>query len=569
MPNTARPTDWQPEVDELNLRRRLALKLGGEERVNRQHQLGKLTVRERIDALADPGSFHEIGGLAGAGIYEDGEFQDFKPMPYVGGLVKVDGRRVAVGGHDFTVGGGAADTVTQERFKNVFIAEMAREYRIPLVLFHEGAGANVATAGAEGHAHLPSSFDVFGPDIRAGIEVPVLYSMSGASAGAVGALAMVGHFVIMTDQGSMFAGGPPLVKRALGTDVTKEDLGGPDVHIKTSGAVDNRATDEYDAIAQMKKFLSYFPNNVYAQPPVLPSSDPPDREEQELLSIVPRERTRPYNMRRVVELIVDDGDYFEIKPEHGVTVHTILARVGGYPVGIVANNPRMLAGAMTAASADKQGHFVELCDHFHMPVVFLADVPGFMLGVQAERTGTLRHGMRAFWAMQMAKVPIFTVITRKNYGMAGQATANPSALNYRVGWPSGDWGSIPIEGGVDAAFKRDIANAPDPDKRRQRDRGVPAPVPRPLPHRGGLRHRGPHRPAADALLHPPLPGTRLRELVEPARHRLEGGRATLGRARAAARAHGIRARATLGIPLHGWSRHAQHPTPDRLAARSR
>ena len=467
MPNTPRPTDWQPEVDELNLRRRLALKLGGEERVNRQHALGKLTIRERIDALADPGSFHEIGGLAGAGIYEDGQFQDFKPMPYVGGLIKVDGRRVAVGGHDFTVGGGAADSIKQERFKSVFIAELAKEYRIPLILFHEGAGANVATAGAEGHAHLPSSFDAFGPDIRAGIEVPVIYSMSGASAGAVGALAMVGHFVVMTEQGSMFAGGPPLVKRALGTDVTKEDLGGTDVHVKTSGAVDNRATDEYDAIALMKKFLSYFPQNVYSQPPVLPSSDPPDREEQELLSIVPRERTRPYNMRRVVELLVDDGDYFEIKPEHGVTVHTMLARVGGYPVGIVANNPRMLAGAMTAPSADKQGHFIELCDHFHMPVVFLADVPGFMLGVQAERTGTLRHGMRAFWAMQMAKVPIFTVITRKNYGMAGQATANPSALNYRVGWPSGDWGSIPIEGGVDAAFKRDIANAPDPDKRRQ------------------------------------------------------------------------------------------------------
>ena len=186
MPSSSRPTDWQPEIDELNLRRRLALKLGGEERVNRQHSLGKLTIRERIDALADPGSFHEIGALAGAGIYEDGEFQDFKPMPYVGGLIKVDGRRVAVGGHDFTVGGGAADSMQQERFKSVFIAELAKEYRIPLILFHEGAGANVAAAGMEGHAHLPSSFDAFGPDIRAGIEVPVIYSMSGALGGRGG-----------------------------------------------------------------------------------------------------------------------------------------------------------------------------------------------------------------------------------------------------------------------------------------------------------------------------------------------------------------------------------------------
>ncbi|MDE2641042.1 MAG: propionyl-CoA carboxylase, partial [Chloroflexota bacterium] len=385
MPNNPRPTDWQPEVDELNMRRRLALKLGGEERVNRQHEMGKLTIRERIDALADPGTFHEIGGLAGYGIYEDGAFQDFTPLPYIGGLAKVDGRRVVVGGHDFTVGGGAADISTQERFKNLFLADMAREYRIPLMMFHEGAGANVAAEG-DGYGHLPSSFDVFGPDIRAGVEVPVIYDVAGAAAGGVAAHAMLGHFVVMTPQGALFAGGPPLVKRALGADVTKAELGGPDVHVMVSGAVDNRAVDEYDAIAQMKKFLSYFPDNVYAQPPVWPTNDPPDREEQELLSIVPRERTRPYNMRRVVELLVDDGDYFEIQPEYATTVHTILARVGGYPVGIVANNPRMLAGAMTAASADKQGHFVELCDHFHMPVVFLPHVPGLLLPPPAART---------------------------------------------------------------------------------------------------------------------------------------------------------------------------------------
>ena len=268
------PTDWQPEVDELIKRRELGRKMGGAERVDRQHELGKLTIRERIDAITDPGSFHEIGGLAGYGTYEDGAFVDFKALPYVGGLATVDGRRVVVGGEDFTVAGGAADISTQERFKNLFLADMAREYRVPLIVFHEGAGANVAAEG-DGHGHLPSSFDVFGPDILAGQEVPLVYSVSGATAGGVAARAMLGHFTVMTPEGALFAGGPPLVQRSLGQVVTKAELGGPDVHVGTSGAIDNRATDELDAIRQMKAFLSYFPSNVFAQPPVRPTTDPP------------------------------------------------------------------------------------------------------------------------------------------------------------------------------------------------------------------------------------------------------------------------------------------------------
>ena len=209
------PQDWQPEVDELNTRRKMALKMGGEERVRRQHELGKLTIRERIDAITDPGSFHEIGGLAGYGSYENREFVEFKPLPYIGGLAKVDGRRVVIGGEDFTVGGGAADISTQERFKSLFLADMAREYRVPLIVFHEGAGANVAAEG-DGHGHLPSSFDVFGPDILAGKEVPLIFGVAGACAGGVAARAMLGHFTVMTPNGALFAGGPPLVKRALG-----------------------------------------------------------------------------------------------------------------------------------------------------------------------------------------------------------------------------------------------------------------------------------------------------------------------------------------------------------------
>ena len=460
------PRDWQPEVEELAMRTELASRMGGAERVQRQHAQGKLTIRERIDGVLDPGSFHEIGGLAGAGVYQNGTLTDLTPAAYVGGLGRIDGRTVVIGGEDFTVAGGSAD-LSMERIKSVFFAQLAQDYRVPFVMLHDGAGASVASSKDEGHSHLPSSLDIFGPLITVGQEVPTVGAILGATAGMVAANAMLCHFTVMTrDTASLFAAGPPVVKRAIGTEVTKAELGGAGVHVETSGAVDNAAGDEADAFRQMRSFLSYFPANVYQQPPVHSSTDPVDREEQELLSIVPRNRARPYEMRRVIELVVDEGEFFEIMPEFGTSVHTVLARVGGYPLGIVANNPRVIGGAMSAASADKQGHFVELCDHFHLPIVFLADVPGFMVGPQAERTGTLRHGMRAYWATYLATVPVFTIITRKNYGMAGQATAHVGRANYRVGWPSGEWGSIPIEGGVDAAFRREIETSPDPAQRR-------------------------------------------------------------------------------------------------------
>ncbi|PZC42166.1 MAG: Acetyl-CoA carboxylase, carboxyltransferase component [Chloroflexi bacterium] len=457
---------WQDEVGEIEHRRKLATQLGGAERIQRQHDFGKLTIRERINSVLDEGSFEEIGGLAGAGIYEDGRLTGFTPAPFVGGLGLIDGRRVVVGGEDFTVGGGSA-IMEQERSKVGFFEDMAREYRVPLVLFMDGAGANVAMDSEVGYSHMPSSFDVFRPLIQAGKEVPTLGALVGSLAGAVAARAMLCHFTVMTEEGgAMFAAGPPVVRRAIGREISKRELGGVEIHVQQSGAVDNAAKDEEDAFRQIRTLLSYLPNNVYELPPVASCDDPIDRADEELLSIVPRNRARPYDMRRIVEMVTDDGQYFEIKPEYGKTVMTIMARIGGYPVGIIANNPRLMGGAMTDSSADKQGHFVEFCDHFHIPLVFLADVPGFMIGPQAEARGTLRHGMSAYWATYNATVPIFTVVTRKNYGMAGQATAHAGRINYRVGWPSGEWGSIPIEGGVDAAYRREIANAPDPDKRR-------------------------------------------------------------------------------------------------------
>jgi acetyl-CoA carboxylase carboxyltransferase component len=456
---------WQPEVEEIARRVELAKRMGGPERVQRQHTDGKLTIRERIDALVDPGSFSEIGALAGIGEYENGELKGFTPTPFVGGIARIDGRMVAVGGEDFTVRGGS-QAMKMDRPKGTFIEEMAKEWRLPLFLFLDGAGANIQSVADLGHTYLPSSPNVFGPIIETGKEVPVIGAIVGSIAGAVAARAMLCHFTVMSQAGAMFAAGPPVVKRALGADVTKAELGGPEVHVKISGSVDNEAQDEYDAIRQVKKFFSYLPASVYELPPANECHDPVDRAEEELLSIVPRSRTRPYKMRRVIELIVDDGDYFEVQPTFGTTVITALTRVGGRVVGIIANDPYIMGGALTAGGADKQAHFSEFCDHFHIPLVYLADVPGFMIGPQAERSGALRRGMRAYWTSLNLTVPTLTVITRKNYGMAGQMTGRADRLNYRIGWPSGEWGSIPIEGGVDAAFRREIANSPDPAKRR-------------------------------------------------------------------------------------------------------
>jgi acetyl-CoA carboxylase carboxyltransferase component len=255
------------------------------------------------------------------------------------------------------------------------------------------------------------------------------------------------------------------VKRSLGEDLTKEEIGGAQVAVDIAGTVDNAVDSEEECFAEIRRFLSYMPQNVYELPPVLPCDDPVDRCEDDLLTIVPEKRTRPYNMMKLVAMVVDKGSIFEIQPTYGKTVNTCLARLNGYPVGIIANNPRQFGGAMTVESAKKQGHFINLCDNFHIPIVFLVDVPGFMVGLKAEQAGTLREGMKAAYAGLKARVPQMQVVIRKCYGMAGNATMDKDALDFKVAWPTGEWGSLPIEGGVAAAYRRDIEAAEDPAAR--------------------------------------------------------------------------------------------------------
>jgi acetyl-CoA carboxylase carboxyltransferase component len=459
---------WRPEVEEIELRRNLAKQLGGEERIRRQHDEGKYTVRERIDRLTDPGSFTEYGSIAGTAVFENGEMTSYVPASYVMGTARIGGRPVAVGGEDFTIRGGSGGGALRRGKGGLggFIEDLAFEYRVPLVLLLDGSGANVGSVKEMGHTYLPSSAD-WSRSVDLLAEVPVAGAVLGSAAGGPAARAMLTHWTCMVrGQSHIFTAGPVVAKRAIGEDLTKEQLGGAAIQVGQSGVIDNAVNSEDEAFQATRRFLSFMPQNVYELPPVHLTADKPGRREDELLEIIPRNRGRAYNMRRILELVFDnDCPLFEVKPEFGRCVMTFFARLNGIPVAVTAHNPMHNGGALDAAGADKLTHFLELADYFHFPVVNFVDVPGFMIGSQAEKAATIRKGMRAFYLGYQMRVPQVTIVVRRCYGMAGSFRAG--RLNLRLAWPSAEWGSIPIEGGVDAAFKRDIANAPDPLARRE------------------------------------------------------------------------------------------------------
>ncbi len=452
------------EEDELLFRRGQALQMGGPEAVERQHKAGRLTVRERISLLSDPGSFREIGTLAGTGKYdEQNRLVSVTPAPYVAGIARIDGRPVAIGGEDFTVRGGTTFGSTRRKGgQGGFIEDLAHYYRVPLVNLIDGAGGSVTSIKRRGHSVFPG---VHGFERSVGLlgTVPVASAVLGTAAGGPAGRAILSHFSVMVRGSSqIFAAGPPVVKRSLGQVVDKEKLGGAKVAVDTAGSVNNAADSEEDAFRQIRQFLSFMPSNVWEMPPVIASDDPVDRCESQLATIVPENRMQAYSMHRLIRLVVDKGSEFEIQPTFGKAVITMLARLDGRPVGIIANNPMIYGGAVDAKAARKQIHFMELCDTFHIPLVFFVDVPGFMVGMKAEEEGTLREGMRAVYIAGNLSVPTLTLVIRKCYGMAGMATCNKNDVDLKLAWPSAEWGSLPVEGGVAAAFRREILAAVDP-----------------------------------------------------------------------------------------------------------
>jgi acetyl-CoA carboxylase carboxyltransferase component len=458
---------WEPEVEEIRRREALAKEMGGPENVKRQHDGGKLTVRERIARLADPGTFAETGVLAGKAEYDEaGNLVSFRPANFVLGMARVNGRRVVIGGDDFTVRGGAADASIGG--KQVYGEVMARELRMPIIRLVDGTGGggSVKTQGNQGHTYIPAN-PGWNTVIQMLNEVPVVAAAMGSVAGLGAARVVTAHWSIMVkDNSQVFVAGPPLVSAGMGEDVTKEELGGAQIHYH-NGVVDNLAEDEDDAFDQVRRFLSYLPQNVWEQPQRAEPTDDPLRREESLISAIPRNRRRPYRIRQILDAVLDRASFFEIGAGWGTSVVTGLARIDGYPVGVIANDSYQYGGGLTADGSEKMERLVDLCDTFHLPAVNFLDQPGFVIGTAGEKAGTIRKGARAMAAVFQARVPWVTIILRRAFGVAGAAHANTGRLNLRYAWPSGDWGSLPLEGGIEAAYKRDLAASDDPDALRR------------------------------------------------------------------------------------------------------
>ncbi len=458
---------WHKEAHEIALRRELSKEQGGPDGVARQHAKGRLTIRERIDHLLDDDSFEEHGEGAGfAEKGEDGSIRDFSPANYVVGLGEVGGRRVAVGGEDFTLKGGSPNAAGLR--KSVYAEELAVHFRVPLVRMLEGGGGSVAGGGGSGPRTVGSPvfseprFKIIADAMNL---VPVVSCAMGPVAGFPAGRLVASHFSVMVRETSqVMVAGPALVERALGRSMTKEELGGWRIHTR-SGIVNNVADSEAEAVEQAQQFLSYLPDSVYRLAPRLDCTDDPNREEASLISIVPKDRRMAFEMRDIIRGVVDQGSFFEVSPFYGLGQITGLARLAGAPVGIIANDCKHGAGAMTADGSQKAKRMMELCDMFHLPIVNFMDEPGFMIGPDAEREGAIRYGMSAVAAAVQSTVPWATIAIHKSFGVASAAHFAPNT--YKLAWPSWESGALPVEGGVAVAFHREIAEADDPEAKRK------------------------------------------------------------------------------------------------------
>ena len=452
---------WQPEIDELRRRQALAREMGGPEKVKRHRDNGKLTVRDRVAALLDAGSFHEIGEISGFSHYdEQGQLSQFMPANFIFGRGRLDGRPVVIEGDDFTVRGGASDAGLRE--KMIAAEKTALAMRMPLIRLIDGTGGggSVKTLEMSGRTYVP---EVRGWNhVIANLgTVPVVALALGSVAGLGAARAVTSHYSIMVKGTSqMFVAGPPVVART-GETLSKEQLGGSAIHTR-NGAIDEEVESELLAFRQVRTFLSYLPSSIHELPPRGPVTDDPNRRDDWLIEAIPRDRRKVYKMRPIIHSVLDQGSFTEIGRYNGRSVITGLGRVDGWPVAVMAGDPFFLGGGWSADASEKVMRFVDLAQTFHLPVIHLVDCPGFVVGLQAEKAATIRRGARAMAAVYQSTVPWCSILVRKVYGVAGAAHQNCSRFNFRYAWPSGDWGSLPIEGGLEAAYRAQLDAADDP-----------------------------------------------------------------------------------------------------------
>jgi acetyl-CoA carboxylase carboxyltransferase component len=456
--------DWGPLVEDLSGRRYRALEMGGEDRVARQHSLGKLTVRERLELLIDPDTWVEYGMLADSmdSAYE-GRY--LAADGAITGVGDIDGRRVAVAAYDFTVLAGSMGRVGEEKIKR--IRELALRQRIPMVWLLDSAGARIQAQSGSTFAGMG---DLFREQVTMSGVVPMVAAMLGHCAAGTAYIPGLADFVPMVKgTSSMALGGRHLVKAAVGEDVTEEEMGGSAVHTKVSGCADLEVADDQECLNAVRDYLSFFPSNNQESPPVRHCDDPWDRRVPELYEIVPTAPRRAYDVRRVVRSIVDNQHVLWIKAEWARNVVTGLARIGGRPVGIVANQPMVLGGALDVNAADKAARFVWLCDAFNIPLVFLHDVPGFIVGSAVERQGIIRHGAKMLFAVSEATVPKVSVVLRKSYG-AGYFVMNGYAYepDYLVAWPTAEIAVMGPDGAVNIIHRRTLEAVPEEEREQRR-----------------------------------------------------------------------------------------------------
>jgi acetyl-CoA carboxylase carboxyltransferase component len=455
----------RPLAEDLQTRREKIKQGGGAEKIAAQHAREKLTARERLALLIDDGTFVELG-IHGRPHFSQ-RAMDGKEAPADGvitGYGKVNGRLIAVAAYDFTVMAGSMGMTGEMKVSR--LRELALTKRIPMVWLLDSAGARIQEAVGSlfaGSGHL------FREEVVMSGVVPQVAALMGPCAAGTAYIPGLADFVPMVKgRGSMALAGPHLVRAAVGEDVTQEELGGSRVHTRKSGVGDLEVADDPECIEAIKQYLSFFPSNCEQSPPLTPTEDPVGRGDEELLDVLPDSNRKPYDMYEVIRRIVDDGHYFDIKPQFAKTIITCLARFGGRPVGIVANQPKQLGGILDNDSSDKAARFINLCNAFSLPLVYLMDVPGFMVGTKVEAEGIIRHGAKFLYATANATVPKITVVLRKAYGagyyvMCGRAY-EPDLI---VAWPSAEISVMGAEGAVEIIFRKQVQDAEDPAAKRQ------------------------------------------------------------------------------------------------------
>jgi acetyl-CoA carboxylase carboxyltransferase component len=451
-------------VEDLRERRERAKLGGGEEKIAQQHERDKLTARERLVLLIDDGTFTEIG-IHGRPHFSQRamEGREAPADGVITGYGKVDGRLVAVAAYDFTVMAGSMGMTGE--MKVARLRELALGKRIPIIWLLDSAGARIQEAAGSlfaGSGHL------FREEVVMSGVVPQIAALMGPCAAGTAYIPGLADFVPMVKgRGSMALAGPHLTKAVTGEDVTQEELGGSRIHTRVSGVADLEVESDEACIRAIKDYLSYFPQNCEEPPPRREPSDPVERMDEDLLDILPDSPRRPYDMYELIRSIVDDGEWFDLKPRWARTIITCLARMGGRPLGIVANQPKHLGGILENDSSDKAARFINLCDAYGIPLLFLMDVPGFMVGTKVEQAGIIRHGAKMLYAVSRATVPKVTVVIRKAYGagyyvMCGKAY-EPDLI---VAWPSAEISVMGPEGAVNIIFRKQIEAAEEPDAAR-------------------------------------------------------------------------------------------------------